>query len=221
MSIFQILSFYKKNAVVFWATVSSIFLFVMLWFFVFYIKVESIFAFDEAVNSLIGGFHGSDIVNNFFIIVTRLFDPSIFLVWFFLLFGLLIWRNLRYEALFLFFGIAGGQTIKIVTKFLTDRPRPENPFELSAHESSFPSGHATTAVFFFLAILYLFTKELSSGYKFVARSVLILGALLLPFSRIFVQVHFFSDVVEGVILGIGSLTFTILVFQFLKEKHYC
>ncbi len=210
--------------------ITSVFIFCLLglmsfWYLLF-INQDSKFSdflwkADLSINSVMSSLHHSDCVNSVFIFISSSFDPVIFLTWFFILLGLLLWRNCRYEALFLFFGVAGGQTIKIIMKFLTDRSRPENPFELSAHESSFPSGHSTTAIFFFMAIIYLFTRNLKKTPQFFVRILLVLGALLVPVSRVFVQVHFLSDVIAGIFLGVGSLVFTILVFKFLREKHVC
>jgi len=159
----------------------------------------------------------SSILTPIFITLSSIFDPVIFLTWFLLLVVFLWIKNLKFEAIFLFLGVGGGQMVKIIIKYLTDRPRPENPFNLSAHESSFPSGHSTTAVFFFLTILYLFTGKLQKNQKFLARGFLILGVLLVPFSRVYEQVHYFSDVVAGSLLGIFSLSFTVLVFMFCRD----
>ncbi len=191
-----------------------------IWYLIFIEKSSLVLDIDTQINNLMGTLHESDIVNQFFIFASQLFDPKVFLAWFLILIFLLFWRGFRYEALFLFFGVAGGQVIKITLKFLTDRTRPENPFELSAHESSFPSGHSTTAVFFCLAIIYLFTQNLSKIQKIFSRIFLISLALSVAFSRIFVQVHYFSDVKAGILLGIASLSFTILVFDYAKEKGY-
>jgi undecaprenyl-diphosphatase len=121
--------------------------------------------------------------------------------------------------MFLFFGVAGSQTIKIVMKWMTDRSRPENPFDLYVHESSFPSGHATTAIFIAIAIAYLFTKKLSKYKKLMLNAGLLAIALLVSFSRIFTQVHYFSDVGTGIILAVGSFSFTVLFFTFLHLKY--
>jgi undecaprenyl-diphosphatase len=197
--------------------------FFCIWYSLFVEKFSGnfdILELDVFINSSMTIFHDHEFYGFFtpvFIFATTVFDPAIFLTWF-LLFIIFLWRkNLKFESLFLFFGVAGGQTIKIIIKYLTDRPRPENPFGLSAHESSFPSGHSTTAVFFFLAILYLFTGQLEKTQKILARGFLITGALLVPFSRVYEQVHYFSDVIAGSLLGIFSLSFTIIIFKLSEE----
>lgn len=179
------------------------------------LQLPALLNLDAFINNAMGVLH-SDFLNTVFIGITKSFDPPIFLSWFLLLLVILWLRDRRFEVLFLFFGVAGGQVIKTIIKHVVERDRPENPFELSAHASSFPSGHATTAVFFFLALAYLFTGSLSPLFKNITRTLLGSAMILLPLSRVFVQVHYFSDVVAGALLGIASFAFTVIVFSFLK-----
>ena len=198
--------------------------FFCIWYSIFISEFSGFFDIlnvDMAINRNMTIFHTQEIsgfFTPFFITLSSFFDPKIFLTWF-LLFLMFLWiKNLKFEALFLFFGVAGGQVVKLIIKHLTDRPRPENPFDLSAHESSFPSGHSTTAVFFLLALLYLFTGNIHNTIqKFLARGVLLIGAVLVPFSRVYEQVHYFSDVIAGALLGIFSLAFTLLFFRISQE----
>lgn len=191
---------------------------IFLWYSLFISQNQFILQLDNSINFIITNLHSSEVVNQFFVFITHLFDPKIFLSWFFILLSALIWQNKKYEAFFLFFGVAGGQTIKIVMKWMTDRPRPENPFELYVHESSFPSGHAMTAIFLALAISYLFTQKLPKITKYLVRFLLITAGILVAFSRIFAQVHYFSDVITGSVLAIGSLSFTILFFTVIQHN---
>lgn len=193
-------------------------LFFGIWYSVFIGEFSGILSLDEYINSHISTLHSYVLTPPFLLVfISSVFDPVIFLTWFLVLIAFLWIKNFKFEAIFLFLGVGGGQVVKIIIKYLTDRERPENPFDLFAHESSFPSGHSTTAVFFFLSVLYLFTGRLQKTQKFLARGFLILGVLLVPFSRVYEQVHYFSDVVAGSLLGIFSLSFTVLVFMFCRD----
>jgi len=198
--------------------------FFAIWYSIFISEISGFFDvlnMDMMINSSMTVLHTQEIsgfFTPFFITLSTLFDPKIFLTWFLFLLGFLWIKNYKFEAVFLFFGVAGGQVVKLIIKYLTDRERPENPFHLSAHESSFPSGHSTTAVFFLLALLYLFTGKITNKtQKFLARGVLIAGAFLVPFSRVYEQVHYSSDVIAGALLGIFSLAFTVLFFKISQE----
>ncbi len=194
----------------------SFFAFFTIWYSLFIEKNYSFFLLDKKINNLISSLHENEIINNIFIFITQLFDPKIFILWFLVLLIFLWFFKKKEEVLFLFLGVAGGQTIKIIMKFLTERERPENPFHLSAHESSFPSGHATTSIFIFIAILYLFTLKLSVKQKIITHSLLFFGIISVPFSRIFTQVHYFSDVIAGGLLGIASFSCTVIIFEIVK-----
>ncbi len=177
-----------------------------------------ILAVDTYINSLMPLLHNA-FTNPFFITLTTLFDAEVFLLWFLPLLGLLVYKRRYFASGFLFFGVAGGQTIKIILKYLTDKPRPENPFGLSVHESSFPSGHATTSVFLFMAVYYLLTPHISTRWRKYVQALLIFGMLAVPFSRLFVQVHYASDVIAGMLLGGASFAFTWFVFTYYKKWY--
>ncbi len=178
--------------------------------------IEAITTFDVYINSIVPLLHNS-FTNPIFITITTIFTPEVFLVWFLLLLALIIYKKKYFIAGFLFFGVAGSQAVKMVIKYITDRPRPENPFELSAYGSSFPSGHAATGVFFLLAAYYLLTPYLPHKWRSLVQAMLIFGMVAVPFSRLFVQVHYLSDIVAGSLLGIVSFIFTLFVFNKLKK----
>ncbi len=190
--------------------------FALLWGF---LSSGNIILIDTYINSLIPALH-SDILSLLFISITSIFNTSIFLLWFLPILAYLAYKKRWYYALFLFFGVAGGQAIKIITKGLTDKARPENPFNLPIHESSFPSGHATTSVFLFLAFLYLLMPVVPSRYRLTFQVFCLSGMVLVPLSRLYTQVHYTSDVLAGVLLGAASFAFTVLVFNYIKTTKY-
>ena len=192
----------------------STLLFALLFLLVDNSYVHSI---DSYVNSLMPALQTPPL-DTFFVFITSLFNTKVFLVWILLLFAYLTYKRRWHCLLFLFFGIAGGQEVKTTIKQLTDKARPENPFGLPVHESSFPSGHATTSVFLFLALLYLFTPLVPSRYRLGFQLLCSLGMVLVPLSRLYTQVHYASDVLAGAMLGLASFTFTILVFNYFKNK---
>lgn len=88
------------------------------------------------------------------------------------------------------------QVIKIIFR----RNRPAKKKKFNAFGYSYPSGHSTVGTAFYISVVYVF----SVGTKFFIPSMIgvILLSLLIAFSRIMLGVHWFSDVMAGVGLGL-------------------
>ncbi len=94
--------------------------------------------------------------------------------------------------------VLSALSIEVIIKPIIQRPRPfvANPLiELLIKEPfgySFPSGHATSS---FAAAFFLYLNKVKY------RTVYLLLAILMAFSRLYVYVHYPSDVLVGVLLG--------------------
>ena len=93
--------------------------------------------------------------------------------------------------------------INLCLKVLFDQPRP---FELDpslglAFEPTraFPSGHAQNSFTFLIALAFYLTKE--KKYSLIVRSLAIFLVLFIGFSRLYLGVHFPTDVLGGWITG--------------------
>jgi len=75
---------------------------------------------------------------------------------------------------------------------------------------SFPSGHATIAVVFFGLLVYLFV---SKKYKVSGIVVASLLVILVGFSRLYLRVHWLTDILGGFVLGGIILVVSILIFR--------
>ena len=103
--------------------------------------------------------------------------------------------------------VAGG--IAVFLKHMVHEPRPfmslDNVHLLMMEDDpdSFPSGH-TTAVFAVVCSLILNMKSLSKKYYKAIDILLVIFALLIPFSRMYVGLHYPGDVLVGAVIGILS-----------------
>ena len=121
----------------------------------------------------------------------------------------------RNVAVILFIAIILGHLISEFLKYIFLRPRPYEVLT-GVHQlatlasSSFPSGHATEVMIGALII----------GKKYGHIVILISLALLVCFTRVYIGVHYPTDVLAGVLLGVGI---SILVLHFedniLKLKN--
>lgn len=112
------------------------------------------------------------------------------------------------DAIFYICMLVIGVILGVIIKFIVSRPRPSNIFETGF---SFPSGHALASVLAFGAIAYFLWEEHRNIAYFMLFVPLIVGI-----SRIYLNVHWFSDVVAGFALGILWLYLCIYIFYRAK-----
>jgi undecaprenyl-diphosphatase len=151
--------------------------------------------------------------------ITNIASPIVMSVLVFFLLWFLIYQKKYRESTLTFAAIAGGYILETALKYWTHRIRPANSL-ISEAEYSFPSGHATLSIIYFLLLLYLFKDEIGSKTKkciFLILDILII--LLIGFSRIYLNVHWFTDVIAGFVLGVLWLGICILIFKKRKKKQ--
>jgi phosphatidylglycerophosphatase B len=116
------------------------------------------------------------------------------------------------DAILLIVSAAGALILYSADKALVERPRPPLHHLEAASNWSFPSGHATTSSAFYLAL----TLVLSAGHR-RARPLAIAAVALLvagiAFSRVYLAVHYPTDVVGGVLLGVVWYLFSYRVLR--------
>lgn len=126
---------------------------------------------------------------------------------------LFIFHYRRY-GLLLLGAIAGDALLVGLFKTVIMSPRPLNGL-VAESGYSFPSGHSTGSVVFFGVITYFVwnnwgskkVKALTGGLYFSVTAVV-------GFDRIYLNVHWFSDILGGVFLGAFWLTSCILLFKY-------
>lgn len=120
----------------------------------------------------------------------------------------LFWRGgYIHRARFLIFAIAGEAILEQIMKLLVHRPRPAAFFNYPLPTSySFPSGHAFSSLVFYGTLATLIAPLLSSTTQ---RTLLWLAAISMTgaigFSRIYVGVHYPTDVIAGYDGGLAWL----------------
>ena len=100
-------------------------------------------------------------------------------------------------------------------KRIFQRQRPDLPLITSLKTYSFPSGHAVSSFIFCMIIVHLIWETtLGKVWKWISTVLLILFSLCIGVSRIFLKVHYASDVLAGFCLG---LVWVLLAFWLLKR----
>lgn len=104
--------------------------------------------------------------------------------------------------------------MNILMKSLFERPRPIFPHLVEASGLSFPSGHAMISFSFYGLLIYIVWREIrNKGVKYFLVVFLLLLIHLIGFSRIYLKVHFATDVMAGFSLGIIWLILSIFILR--------
>lgn len=124
-------------------------------------------------------------------------------------------------ALFVLAAVAGGQLLSTLLKAGIDRPRPDLVSHLVNETSlSFPSGHAMVS-----AVTYLTLGSLAARFlpgrttKIFVLCLAVLTTLLVGVSRVYLGVHWPSDVLAGWCAGFAWAMLCWLAARLLQRRH--
>ncbi|MBI5065907.1 bifunctional DedA family/phosphatase PAP2 family protein [Candidatus Woesearchaeota archaeon] len=152
-------------------------------------------------------------LNKMMIFITNIVSPTNLFILSILLSVVLIYKKKWYYFLLFLFSMIGGLLFEVIIKLIAHRARPSNAL-IKLADYSFPSGHATMAIIFFSLLLYSFKDDIKNKIlknSFIVGNIALF--LLVGFSRIYLNVHWFSDVIAGFSLGLFWITLLILVFK--------
>ena len=105
-------------------------------------------------------------------------------------------------------------------KFILQRPRPEEFRVINETGYSFPSGHSMISAAVYGLLIYLIYKNIKNKHtKNVLIIILSLLIIMIGISRIYLGVHYTSDVLAGFLLSISYLIFYINITQKMIDKN--
>ncbi|GAB2539122.1 phosphatase PAP2 family protein [Rufibacter soli] len=128
----------------------------------------------------------------------------------------------RYAATLVFWLIMAGVGLSVqYGKKIISRDRPQEILAFyPEHNFSFPSGHATTAIALYGMLAYFVYRH---SQKTAQRTVILILAalliLLIGFSRIYLGVHFLSDVLAGFLLGSSWVLLGVSLMEFFTYRQ--
>ena len=134
--------------------------------------------------------------------------------------GILLWkRRLRRDAVLLVAGMTGAAVLDTVLKLHFRRVRPDVPWAfVTEHSFSFPSGHSAGAVVLYGVVTYLVWKHLRTAWQrigVVAAALLIVAGI--GASRVYLGVHYPTDVAAGYLVGLMWLVPVIGTNEYLNR----
>ena len=162
--------------------------------------------------------HGSSVINHFFKYVSYLGD--FITIWGIIALVLLCFKKTRKQGLCLGLCLACVAVFGYALKFVINRTRPfEKAQELAIFikginmelpdSASFPSGHTLASFAGAMTLTLCFGKK--GAWSFII-------AGLIAFSRIFLCVHYPTDVLGGILVGIVGAVVFYYVFNFVWKK---
>lgn len=102
-------------------------------------------------------------------------------------------------------------------KHFFNRPRPDVPLLFKAEGLSFPSGHALFSITFYGLLVYIIYKsKWPTEWKWTVMSLLFLLILVIGFSRVYLRVHYASDVIAGFCVGFAWLVVAIWLLNSME-----
>ena len=111
------------------------------------------------------------------------------------------------DRLFYLLSFSGAFVLFLSIKQMVARPRPHSDL-IDVINYSFPSGHSTLTMTTALLVYFIFVKRLSSSLaKNVLLVVCIVWPMFIAFTRVYLNVHWLSDVIAGLALGVFLVTF--------------
>ncbi len=166
------------------------------------LKTDSLSQFDTAVTDFVLSFR-SESLTKFFIFITEVGDiygylivSALCTVLFYLIFK--SWNYVIQLSLVMLLALSSN----LILKQIINRSRPELEHLVTIETLSYPSGHAMTAMAFYGFLIFLFYNFKIHGFlKVIIITLLIFLICSIGVSRIYLGVHYPSDIIGGFIAG--------------------
>jgi len=175
--------------------------------------------FDNAMINLIQGLESPQLttIMKFFTMIGNGF--SIALITIVVMIILYIFLGHRRELIFLMCVVIGSALLNTLLKLIFQRARPDINRIAEAYGYSFPSGHSMAAFTLYGVIAFLVWKHVPTAVGRV--TIIILSSLfitLIGISRIYLGVHYPSDILGGYLMSACWLTGSIWIYQCYLER---
>lgn len=128
--------------------------------------------------------------------------------------------NKKIMAIQLFVTAALASLLTFSLKFYFERSRPEAILRLiDVQGFSYPSGHSlfSSAIYFTIAMLLVGNNQNRFG-QIILWSLFMSLISLIGLTRIYLGVHYFSDVIAGILLGIATATIVEIYMNLYKSR---
>lgn len=184
--------------------------------FVLFTEPEALHTMDQSITSAVRFSYPS--FNIFFIWYTKLANPLVIAFITGAVFLFLIIKKFYPEATWflLNFVVIAGVTNPLL-KLLFQRERPTLEHLVSESSFSFPSGHSVTSMVVFGTLIFILPVLIKNqAIRYSLQALLGFMILLMGISRVYLGVHYPSDVIGGFLLGSSWVIFS---YPFYRQKR--
>ena len=141
-----------------------------------------------------------------------LIPANLILIFYFLLVKKQTWFYIRVITIAI-----SSLVLMLLLKQLFQRKRPLSPLLKAAKGLSFPSGHAIMAVTFYGLLIYVLQHSVTIDWpKWLVTVLVTVLIIMIGFSRIYLRVHYASDVAAGFLIGLLWLLISLAVLKWLE-----
>lgn len=180
---------------------------------------EDLGRFDVALSAQLSE-HASDQQLRIFAAVTDLGDKRFLIPLAAIIAVLMLIRRRTFLATAWIVATAGGALLNAGLKAIFERSRPEHVHGFATADGwSFPSGHSSGSFIVYGLLAYLIVLQTAPRYHVPVAAIAMLTIVCVGFSRVVLQVHYFSDVLGGYAVGIAWVAAWIAGLEIFRRRQ--
>ncbi|MBM7646309.1 undecaprenyl-diphosphatase [Scopulibacillus daqui] len=174
---------------------------------------------DQILTKLSRGYI-NDFKTSCALVITHLGDYHFCLTMTVIISIILFFLRQYFSSITFLVGFIGARYCRTALKYMLYRPRPNNIHLAPASDGSFPSGHMIYSVFFYGALLFflihILIKNGKQSKSWLGMAPALLLVILIGWSRVYLGVHYPTDIIGGIFIGAAWLSLVLSFYIFVK-----
>ncbi len=180
------------------------------------VKTDKIIEFDNYVYNFLSN-NSNENLTSFFRVITYLANWQVIVL--LCIISLVVIKD-KWIGISISINSIFSTIINKILKFIFIRPRPDVLKLIVQGGYSYPSGHAMASMSFYGYLIYLINKsDFSKGKKIIFTAVLSIIILLVGVSRVYLGVHYASDIISGYIVSIICMIIYVEITNKIKSHQ--
>ncbi|MDU7074186.1 MAG: phosphatase PAP2 family protein [Streptococcus peroris] len=166
---------------------------------------EMLINFDQPIQTVIRG-NLPDYLTIFFKAITHLIDIPVIITWVLIVAFIFYCKQWKIESFFMLGNLTFAGILIVTFKNIYQRPRPEILHLVEEKGFSFPSGHSLAVTIMVGTLIVIFSQRIKNQvWRKVVQIGLGIFLVSVLVSRIYLGVHYPSDVIASLCMGLGVL----------------